>query len=279
MLQSWHNPDIPAVDLHASPHPRTRSRQTFYRSYLSTDPSFFYALTCSWPAPACSRPPLPHATLRHELLQSLLLQVAQHPAAAVAGELCAEHAAAARHDRHPPSNATSASQPLRLCSAVQWIAMISDLLSETAACASWEPYVLPAISSQPSVAAVGRAPVDFNSLTVDLWLGLMQAAVQASRAVQALLGRLVAEASDAADAAARQEGHSQSYGVMGYGVPYGMTPGAMAAMQAGAGAGGGGAVSSLESFYRGLLAHVDGKAGALQQLMNKVRSGVDPTIE
>ncbi|GFR43566.1 hypothetical protein Agub_g4660 [Astrephomene gubernaculifera] len=226
---------------------------------------------------------VPTSTLRHELLQCLLQQLARHPAAAAAAELCAERAAAARHDRHPPSASPSTQQhqppgpstaPARRLTAVaQWVAMVADVLAACAACVGWEPYVAPGITAQPCAAVAGCAPVDFNSLTGDLWLALLQAAVQAAGAVQAQLGRLVAEAVDAAAAVAVEAAElSQvtSYAGMGYGTPYGMTPlgGGLAATSVGASAPD--AAAAVEGYYRGLLSHLDGKAVVLQNLIEKL---------
>ncbi|KXZ43330.1 hypothetical protein GPECTOR_94g652 [Gonium pectorale] len=225
----------------------------------------------------------PHATLRHELLQCLLQQLAAHPAAASAGELCAQHAAAVRHDRHPPTHApgaggvaasasaTAATQ--RLGAAAQWVAMTSEVLAASAQCVSWEPYVLPAISAQPSVAAQGRAPIDFNVLTADLWLALLQAAAQAARSCQAVLRRLLEEAAEAAAAAAAAgAGQQLSYLGMGYGVPYGMSPGAAAALGQGQAQGSQSPEAAAEAHYRALLSYLDERTTVLQSLMTTLLS-------
>lgn len=101
--------------------------------------------------------------------------------------------------------------------------------------------------------------------------------VQASRAAQAVLGRLVAEATEAAAAAAAAGSNTgPSYGMgygMGYGTPYGMAPaaGALAGSSL-TSYGSGDTAAALETYYRGLLALVDGRAAALQGLINKVRA-------
>ncbi|KAG2451357.1 hypothetical protein HYH02_003961 [Chlamydomonas schloesseri] len=238
-------------------------------------------------AAAASVRSMPHATLRHELLQCLLQQLAHHPAAATAAELAAEAAAAARHDRQPPLHTTAGAgagggapsgSAHRLVVVAQWVAMTTEVLKSSAACVGWEPYVMPAITSQPSVGAAGRAPVDFNSLTGDLWLALLQAAVQASRAAQAILGRLVAEAAEAATAAAAAGASTgPSYGMgygMGYGTPYGMAPaaGALAGSSLTSYGSAADGAAALETYYRGLLALVDGRAAALQGLITKLLS-------
>ncbi|KAG2485866.1 hypothetical protein HYH03_015449 [Edaphochlamys debaryana] len=224
---------------------------------------------------------IPHATLRHELLQCLLQQLANHPAAGTAAELAAEYAAAARHDRHPPTHATAggldgaaaggggaanATPPRRLTVVCQWAAMCSDVLAGSAVCVAWEPYVNPAITSQPSALATGRAPIDFNSLTVDLWLGLLQAAVQASRTAQAMLGRLVAEAAEAAAAAeaAGTNNTAFNYTGLGYGTPYGMTPGTGPSTSKLAPS------ITMESYCRALLSYLDEKANVMQGLIVKM---------
>ncbi len=101
--------------------------------------------------------------------------------------------------------------------------------------------------------------------------------MQASRAAQAILGRLVAEAAEAATAAAAAGASTgPSYGMgygMGYGTPYGMAPaaGGLAGSSLTSYGSAADGAAALETYYRGLLALVDGRAAALQGLINKVR--------
>ncbi|EFJ51013.1 hypothetical protein VOLCADRAFT_103652 [Volvox carteri f. nagariensis] len=223
-----------------------------------------------------ARPSPAHATLRHELLQCLLQQLVHHPAAAVAAELCAEHAAAVRHDRNPPTycaagaaaaSTAASSLARRVADTVQWVAMVGRVLAGSMACTGWEPYVVPAITTTPSTPPSGCVPVDFNNLTADLWLGVLQAALQAVRSSQALLGRMVAEAVEAAAAAARAGTQTSAFAGLGYGMPYGMATGGPAA-----------AVQQQqpevtdEAHYRGLLSYLQEQFELLQGLLLKLLS-------
>ncbi|GIL47491.1 hypothetical protein Vafri_4310 [Volvox africanus] len=211
-----------------------------------------------------ARAALSYATLRHELLQCLLQQLAHHPAAAVAAELCAEHVAAARHDRNPPTHtsntsASAASLARRLGDTVQWVAMTSEVLSDTSSCVAWEPYVMPAITANPRAPQATYVPVDFNNLTADLWLGLLQAAMQAARSAEAFLGRMVAEAVDAT-AATAGGAQTREFTGLGYGTPYGLTAAGPEATQLRP-------ELTAEAHYRALLSYLKDRVDVLQKLL------------
>ncbi|GIL47493.1 hypothetical protein Vafri_4310 [Volvox africanus] len=137
--------------------------------------------------------------------------------------------------------------------------MTSEVLSDTSSCVAWEPYVMPAITANPRAPQATYVPVDFNNLTADLWLGLLQAAMQAARSAEAFLGRMVAEAVDAT-AATAGGAQTREFTGLGYGTPYGLTAAGPEATQLRP-------ELTAEAHYRALLSYLKDRVDVLQKLL------------
>jgi hypothetical protein len=85
----------------------------------------------------------------------------------------------ATHEVHPTLTSLCNSDPSRFGGAAH--ALLALCLQS---CVSWEPAVMPGISSQPSIAAQNKAPADFSSVVADAWLSLAQAAAHTASSLQ-----------------------------------------------------------------------------------------------
>lgn len=149
------------------------------------------------------------STHRHEVLCCLLDSLQRTERAEEAARICIESTLVAAKDlkhqdpypkpsdpsSHTPVGGSSsrghheidglgfASLSSREARASAWLRMTRTVLQATLLCLSWEPVITPAITTQPSNEAQGRAPADFCSAPSDLWLKLFGAASQCARAL------------------------------------------------------------------------------------------------